>query len=556
MLRTLSIRNFAIIDRLELEFGAGFNVLTGETGAGKSIIMDALSLILGGRAGAEMIRTGAERALLDAVFDISHSPELQAFARESGFDVEDDLLFLSREVQSGGKSSCRVMGRPATVAQLRAISEWLVDLHGQHEHQSLLTTSRHIDMLDEWGGKAIQPLRADIAQTYHQLQSLRREKSQLEQDARERTHLLDLYQFQSKEIQDANLRVGEDEELQAEHRRVANAQRLAEIAGLCVEALGGGNEDRGVLESLSATLRALEEAAELDKTLLPSLEAVRNAGYELREVERDLSRYQDSIEFQPERLAVLEERIDLIRTLQRKYGDNIEEVLAYADQIVVKLEGLSHSEERGAALESEILLTAQKLTTQCEELTSLRTKSGERFVKTTLAELVDLGMEKAQFAVQLEACEPTSKGADKVEFLIATNPGEPLRPLAKIASGGEISRVMLAIKSALARQEALPTMVFDEIDVGVGGRTASVLADKMVNLSQTTQILCITHLAQIASCGQRHFYIEKQSEEMSTRVTVVPLTPEERVLEIARMIGGTNLTDTVLQHAREMLGYV
>ncbi len=554
MLRTLSIRNFAIIDRLELEFGAGFNVLTGETGAGKSIIMDALSLILGGRAGAEMVRTGAERALLDAVFDISHSPELQAFARESGFDVEDDLLFLSREVQSGGKSSCRVMGRPATVAQLRAISEWLVDLHGQHEHQSLLTTSRHIDMLDEWGGKTIQSLRADIAQTYHQLQTLRREKSQLEQDARERAHLLDLYQFQSKEIQDANLRVGEDEELQAEHRRVANAQRLAEVAGLCVEALGGGNEDRGVLEGLSATLRALEEAAELDKALLPSLEAVRNAGYELREVERDLSRYQDSVEFQPERLAVLEERIDLIRTLQRKYGDNIEEVLAYANQIVVKLEGLSHSEERGAALESEILLTAQKLTKQCEELTRLRTKSGERFVKTTLAELVDLGMEKAQFSVQLERCEPTSKGADKVEFLIATNPGEPLRPLVKIASGGEISRVMLAIKSALARQEALPTMVFDEIDVGVGGRTASVLADKMVNLSQTTQILCITHLAQIASCGQRHFYIEKQSEETSTRVTVVPLTPEERVLEIARMIGGTNLTDTVLQHAREMLG--
>ncbi len=555
MLRTLSIRNFAIIDRLELEFGAGFNVLTGETGAGKSIIMDALSLLLGGRAGAEMIRTGADRALLDAVFDISHSPELQTLVQNLGFELEEDLLFISREVQSSGKSTCRVMGRPATVAQLREIGEWLVDLHGQHEHQSLLTTSRHIDMLDEWGGKTLQTLRSEVAQSYHHLQSLRKEKEQLEQDARERTHLLDLYQFQVKEIRDAKLEVGEDEELQAEHRRVANAQRLAEIAGQGAEVLSGGNMERGVLEGLSFILRTLEEGAELDSTLQPFLEAVRSTSYELTEVERDLARYQDSIEFQPERLVALEERLDLLRTLQRKYGDTIEEVLAYYDQTQAKLDALSHSEERGAELEGAIQTTERTLIEKCTALTALRTKAGQRFETTTLTELVDLGMEKARFAVHLEACEPTSKGADKVEFVIATNPGEPLRPLVKIASGGEISRVMLAIKSALARQEALPTMVFDEIDVGVGGRTASVLADKMANLSQTTQILCITHLAQIASRGQQHFYIEKQSEEKSTHVTVVPLSQEERVLEIARMIGGTNLTDTVLQHAREMLGY-
>lgn len=554
MLRTLSIRNFAIIDRLELEFEAGFNVLTGETGAGKSIIMDALSLILGGRAGAEMVRTGSERAVLDAVFDISHSPELQSLVSELGFEAEDSQLFLSREVQAGGKSSCRIMGRPATASQLREIAEWLVDLHGQHEHQSLLATSRHIDMLDEWGGKPLQGLRAEVAQTYHRLQGLKREKVQLEQDARERTHLLDLYQFQAKEIEDANLQAGEDEELQAEHKRVANAQRLAEIAGLCVEALGGGNEGGGSLDGLSAALRALEEGAEMDKALAAPLETVRNALYELREAERDLARYQDDVEFQPERLLALEERLNLIRTLQRKYGDTVEDVLAYAEQIGAKLEGLSHSEERGAELEGEIVCAAQQLEGQCAELTRLRAKAGERFVKTTLAELADLGMEKAQFAVQREACEPVAKGADKVEFLIATNPGEPLRPLVKIASGGEISRVMLAIKSALARQEALPTMVFDEIDVGVGGRTASVLADKMANLSQTTQILCITHLAQIASRGRRHFYIEKQSAKNSTKVTVTPLSPDERVLEIARMIGGANLTETVLQHAREMLG--
>jgi DNA repair protein RecN (Recombination protein N) len=553
MLRTLSVRNFAIIDRLDLQFGPGFNVLTGETGAGKSILIDALNLILGARAGAEMVRGGADRAVIDAVFDVAGSKDLRRIVEEMGFDLEEDQLFLTREVSASGKSSCRISGRPATVAQLRDIGDGLVDLHGQHEHQSLLIVARHLDILDDWGGKELHALRDEVAAAYKTVQQLRRDKETLETDARERAHLLDLYQFQVKEITDARLTVGEDEELATEHRRVANAQKLAEAAAAAAEAIGGGDTGSGALETLTHAVRALEEAAEMDDALMPALEAVRNATYELTEAERDLTRYADTVEFNPERLEQIEERLELLRTLKRKYGDSIEEILNYGAETAQRLETLTYREERGAHLEADIAKADKRLCDLCAKLSRLRRKAAKDFQEITLTELRDLAMEKARFEVQVEETEPTTRGADRVEFLIATNPGEPLRPLAKVASGGEISRVMLAIKSAMARQEPLPTMVYDEVDVGVGGRTASVIADKMATLSRSAQVLCITHLAQIASRGEHHLYIEKQVVGNRTTVTVTPLSPDERVQEIARMIGGAEVTETVLQNAREML---
>lgn len=553
MLYSLSIRNFAIITRLDLEFGTGFNVLTGETGAGKSIIMDALNLILGGRAGAEMVRGGADKAAIDAVFDVARSPELQSFVTEMGFDLEDDKLFVTREVTSAGKSACKVQGRPCTVAQLKELGDWLVDLHGQHEHQSLLAVSRHLDMLDDWGGKAIHDKRAEVGKAYASLQRLKAERDQLEKDARERSHLLDLYQFQVKEIADAQLTVGEDDELATEYKRVANAQKLAESAGSAASALSGEEIGGGALEALTTAISLLEEAAELDGTLQPALDSLKSAFYELEETERDLVRYQDSVELNPERITQIDDRLELLRTLKRKYGDTVEEIITYGSETASKLDTLEHSEERGAQLKSEIDKASQKLTKLAEELTKLRKKAAKEFESITLGDLRDLAMEKARFEVHIEPMTPNAKGADKVEFLIATNPGEPLRPLAKVASGGEISRVMLAVKSAMARQEALPTMVFDEVDVGVGGRIASVIADKIETLSKSAQILCITHLAQIAARGDTHFSIEKHEENGRTVATVTPLSEEERVGEIARMIGGTGVTETVLQHAREML---
>jgi DNA repair protein RecN (Recombination protein N) len=552
MLRTLSIRNFAIIDRLDLDFGPGFNVLTGETGAGKSILMDALNLLLGSRSGAEMVRGGSEKAIVDAVFDLSKSPDVRQVVAAQGFDLDNDELLLSREVSSAGKSTARVSGRPATIAQLREIGDFLMDLHGQHEHQALLAVARHLDMLDAWGGRDFQTLRAEAAEAYHLAQRLRKERQDLEKDARERAHLLDLYRFQVTEISEAELRAGEDEELDLEYRRISNAQKLLDSAAATVTAIGGGDES-GALDALASAVRGLEDAAQLDETLEPIVEAIRSATFELSEAARDLGRYQDEIEVDPERAEQIEERIEQIRTLKRKYGDTIEEILAFGEETAARLESLSNSEERSANLDKEIAKAEKRLADVCGKLTGLRCKAARDFEKIAQSELRELGMEKTRFEVQITQAEPTPKGADRVEFQIAVNPGEPLRPLAKVASGGEISRVTLAIKSAMAMQDALPTMVFDEIDIGIGGRTASVIADKLSRLAAATQILCITHLAQIASRGTTHFAIEKQTAGARTRVSVAKLDPEQRVAEIARMIGGAAVTDAVLQHSREML---
>lgn len=552
MLQTLSIRNFAIIEKLDIEFGAGLNVMTGETGAGKSIVMDALNVILGGRAGVEMVRGGAEKAAVDAVFSVAGSPEVCALVDEMGFPMEEQTLLLSREINASGKTTARIGGRIATVAQLKEVGDWLVDLHGQHEHQSLLAVPRHLDMLDEWGGKEVFALRAEVAEAFQKVSRLVRERAALETDARERTHLLDLYQFQTQEIAEAKLQSGEEEELLADASRLANAQRLAEAASAGAAALSG-EQGMGALEILAAALRGLEDAAALDSALAPIVETMSSAVYELEEVAHDLVRYQDGIEFNTERLEQIEERLELLRNLKRKYGSTLEEILAYQEATLQKLDALTHSEERGQQMDTEIARAREVLEKKCAKLSARRQKLAKEFSQTVLAELRDLAMEKTRFEAHIETGEPTSKGRDRVEFLLAPNPGEPLKPLARVASGGEISRVMLAIKSAMARQEPLPTMVFDEIDVGVGGRTASVIADKLDALGQSAQILCITHLPQIASRGRVHFYIEKNTSGKRTVTSVLPLSPEARVQELARMLGGTEVTETVLQHAREML---
>ena len=552
MLCKLSVQNFAIIERLDLDFGPGLNVLTGETGAGKSILIDALNLLLGGRADTDMVRSGTNRAIVDAVFDLSASPEVQRRVTDLGFELDDDQLLLTRELSAAGKSVARICGRLATVGQLREIGDYLVDLHGQHEHQALLAVPRHREMLDAWGGQEIQTHLHHIQDLYQTVLTLRRERDALEKDARERERLLDLYQFQVTEISGAGLRIGEDTELELEYRRISNAQRLAECAASAASSIGGGDEP-GALDGLSLAVRTLEEAAAIDATLESILESVRNATFELSEAERDLGKYQGAIEFDPERQAEIEERIELIRGLKRKYGDTVKEILAYGKEAAQTLDALANSEERGANLDKEIEKATQCLTTTCSTLSGLRRRAARDYETATLAELRDLGMGRTRFEVQIEQGEPTAKGADRIEFLIAANPGEPLRPLAKVASGGEISRITLAIKSAMARQDALPTMVFDEIDIGIGGRTAGVIADKMERLAATTQILCITHLAQIAARGSTHFAIEKQSEGERVSVSVSPLSAEERVDEIARMIGGQEVSQAVVQNAREML---
>ncbi|MCC6728912.1 MAG: DNA repair protein RecN [Chthonomonadales bacterium] len=553
MLRTLSIRDFAIIDRLVLEFAPGLNVITGETGAGKSILIGALNLILGGRAGSEMVRAGADRAVIDAVFDIGASPGALGCVADLGFDAEDGLLYLTRELLSAGKSSARIGGRPAAVAQLKAVGDWLVDLHGQHEHQSLLASARHVDILDEWSGPEAAALRGETALAFEALRALVRERDALKTDERERAHLVDLYAFQTREIAEAALSPGEEEELAQEARRLSNAQKLACSAAAAAQALSGDGAE-GAVQAIAAAARELEEAAALDERLAPLVAAVNGARYELEEASRDLVRYQGSIEDNPKRLEQIETRLEAVRALKRKYGDTIEEVLEFGRQIAARLDALTHREDRGRELDAEISAADACLADRCHALTALRTSQARAFAEAVLAELGDLAMERTRFEAGIEPAQRGPTGADRVEFLIAPNPGEPLRPLARIASGGEMSRVMLAIKGAMARQEPLPTMVFDEIDVGVGGRTAGVIAGKLAALARAAQVLCITHLPQIASRGGSHHFIEKTTASDRTIVSVSTLTADARVQEIARMLGGADVSEVVIQHAREMLG--
>ena len=560
MLVELHVTNFALIDHLDLSFGAGLNILTGETGAGKSIIIDALGLALGERAGHDLVRTGAGKATVEAVFDLKNAPdEIRQKLAEAGLNGEDDgedgdTLFVTRELAKGGKSSCRINGRLMPVAVLKEIAEGLVDVHGQHEHQSLLAADRHIDILDNWGGKDALALRQQVADLSAEANRLKREREKLRTDARERARMLDLYRFQQEEIVGASLKAGEEDELAADRTRLANSEKLSAAATDAYATLSGAERGSGgALDALNAALAAVEHAAGLDENLAPLIETLQNAVVYAEDAARGLRVYQETVEFNPERLEEIETRLDLIRTLKRKYGETVGEIIAYGADLTAKLDDLENSEAREEELTLGIANSESKLTAAAGKLTTLRKKAAVKFAAGITRELTDLGMSATKFEVSIEAQAVSSKGADKIEFLLSPNPGEPLRPLAKIASGGEMSRIMLAMKSVLAKSGTIPTMIFDEIDVGVGGRTAQTIGDKLEALAKDAQILCITHLPQIASRAATHFYIEKQVQDGRTTVSVAPLDSEGRIDEIARMLGGSRRSEAVVQHAREML---
>ena len=439
------------------------------------------------------------------------------------------------------------------VAVLKELAEGLVDVHGQHEHQSLLAADRHIDILDNWGGKDALALRQQVADFAAEVNRLKRERDKLRTDARERARMLDLYRFQQEEIVGAGLKDGEEDELAADRSRLANSEKLSAAATDAYATLSGAERGSGALDALNAALAAVEHAAGLDENLAPLIETLQSAVVFAEDAARGLRVYQETIEFNPERLEEIETRLDLIRTLKRKYGETLAEIIAYGADLTAKLSDLENSEAREEELAAGIANTESKLTAAAAKLSALRKKAAVKFAAGITRELTDLGMSATKFEVAIEPQAVSSKGADKIEFLLSPNPGEPLRPLAKIASGGEMSRIMLAMKSVLAKSGTIPTMIFDEIDVGVGGRTAQTIGDKLEALAKDAQILCITHLPQIASRAATHFFIEKQVEAGRTTVSVAPLDPEGRVDEIARMLGGSRRSDAVVQHAREML---
>jgi len=563
MLNELLIRNLAIIDEVQVPFQQGFNVLTGETGAGKSIIIHAINFLVGGKGDVDLIRTGAETMLVEAFFDLSKYPQMKIVLEEIGFEPDDETLILSRELSKTGKSRCRVNGRAATVAILKQIGKALVDIHGQHEHQSLLEPANHLRFLDAFGGEDLMALKERYTSLYRQLMQVERELTELQQSERERIQRLDLLRYQAEEIDKANLKEGEEEELLQERQLLVNAERIAERVSYAVRRL---MDDGGSLDSLGEAIQALKEITDFDPSLREWHNALSQAFDTIQEIGFELERYASRIEFDPERLEEVESRLDLLKRLKRKYGDTVSAILQYRQQIEQELQRLETSEERIEILQREREELRRELAETAKALSEARQEIARQLERTVQNHLKALMMERARFKVAIDHIpDPNGlqlpegtfafgrDGIDQVEFLISTNPGEPLKSLAKIASGGEISRTMLALKASLQRTHEIPVLVFDEIDVGIGGKTAEAVGEKLKEVSQYAQVLCVTHLPQIAALADWHLQVEKITEGKRTRVIVTPLEYEERVKELARMLSGRQITQASLQHAQELL---
>ncbi len=573
MLSELFIQDFAIIDQLHLRFESGFNVLTGETGAGKSIIIDAVSLLLGGRAEVDLIRSGASQATVEGIYVLDEEVRsaLDPLLEKDGLEGDDPTtLVLAREIRRGGRNVSRVNGRSVTLKLLREVGEYLVDIHGQTEHLSLMRVREHVELLDRYG--ELWPLRDRFAALVRELRIVRRELAGLRRDERELARRVDLLQYQVSEIDAARLEPGEDEELAQERTRLANAEQLRELADQAYYALYGGDGDSAsAVDLVQASARALAGLVRLDPSTVDLGESVQTASYQLEDLAESLRQYREQIEFNPRRLNQVEERLALIHSLQRKYGDSIEEVLAYADRARHELETIEHSEERIAELEAEEDLLLHEVGRVGAELSAQRQEAGERLAAGIEAELGELSMARARFGVDI-AWRDDDEGAfvegrrvgfdlsglDRVEFLVAPNVGEPLKPLVRIASGGETSRLMLALKTVLAQADRTPTLIFDEIDAGIGGRIGAVVGQKLWGLTvgdggkvRNHQVLCVTHLPQLACYGDLHFHVRKGVVEGRTVTSVHLVDDQEREMELAGMLG--TVTEQTWASAREML---
>lgn len=567
MLQEVYVKNLALIEEIKLEFDPSFNVMTGETGAGKSIIIDALSLALGGRFSSEMIRTGADSTIVEVSFLSKNRPGLAVYLEELGVTPEaDHTLVIQREVSANGKNRCRVNGQLVTVLALNKIGEFLLDIHGQNEHQSLLYPEKQLELLDCYCGDSCINLRDKFQKLHKQWQMMEKEYRDLQQNEFDLARKVELLQFQLNDIAQAKLIIGEDEELLKERALLGSAEKLYEAATQSYQSLYDNSSGQAAVELLVNAEKALEQAAAIDPKLEPVLNTLREAACQAEEVARELRGYQEQVQFDPERLSIIEERLDEISRLKRKYGSSVGEILLYAERCAQELAGISNREERSQQLETELQSLKTQLGQLAGELSRLRRAGADKLEAAIVDQLKDLNMVNTQFKINLTQVDAedgipldgrtvasSEDGVDKIEFMVAPNPGESLKPMIKIASGGELSRIMLALKSILAELDETPTMVFDEIDVGIGGRTAQAVAEKLLLIGQTRQVICVTHLPQIASLAKRHFYIEKRVIGARTSVSVHEMTMDERIEELARMLGGAQVTDTTRQHAREML---
>lgn len=550
MLCELSIRNFALIDELRLELAPGFNVLTGETGAGKSIVIDALNVALGGRWQEEQLRTGAPEAVVEAAFDITRSQEvIQPLADEGIPQAPDEYLVLRRHLLKDGKSKAYINGRFSSAATLRALGERFVDIHGQGQTFSLLNPRKQLHLLDAYAGLAEEV--KTLKTLYEKRQRMRKELSDLTLHEREKAQRQVILEYQRKEIDAARLLEGEEEELVAERSVLVNFEKLYSAAEGAYQTLYA--EESAVLDRLASIGGKLKEAERIDPRLGEPLRSLEAARIDLEEAASFLRDYREKIQFDPERLEAVEGRLHEIGKLKRKYGASVVEILRHRQAIEEELTALESSEERIQTLSKELETVEEELTAWAEALSLKRTEAGRRLEMEITAELNALGMPQAAFRVLLLKEELGPTGKDHGEFLFSPNPGEEPKPLRTIASGGELSRTMLAIKTVLASADEIPTLIFDEIDAGVGGGMAETVGRKLFAVSVERQVLCITHLPQIASFADAHLRVEKRSIKERTEVAAKRLQEEERAEELARMLGGSKERAIPLQHAKELL---
>ena len=549
MLLNLHVKNLALVEEAEIEFGSGLNILTGETGAGKSIILGAVNLALGAKADSESIGRFADSALAELTFSVDDDDKIKAL---NGMDIypEDGIITVTRRIMPG-RSVIKVNGETVTAALVRKITGLLIDIHGQHDHQSLLYKSKHLEILDKYARAEIDDTKTKLSSAYSEYKAALAELEKFALDEEERSRSISFLKYETEEIDSAALCEGEDERVEAEYRRITNAQKIADAVDAALKLTGGGNGDAADL--VGRAYSSLSAAVQYDGGLETILSQLSDIDSLLSDFNRELSDYASELEFDGEKYEAVEKRLDLINGLKAKYGATIEQINSYREKAQEKLDFYEEYEQNLEKAQSRLKSAEEKVQKLCGELTKLRKAAAKRLASVITEALCDLNFEQVKFEIELRRTgSPSANGQDEAEFMISLNPGEELRALAKVASGGELSRIMLGIKSALAVKDEIGTLIFDEIDTGISGRTAQKVSEKMAFIAREQQVICITHLPQIAAMADIHFLIEKNIEGGFTKTSIKRLDENEITGELARMLGGKEITKVVTENARQM----
>ena len=553
MLQSLTIKNIALIDNLTIDLSSGFNVLTGETGAGKSLIIDSIALLLGEKADKSLISYGESFASVEAVFE-TNSEEVLYKIEDFGLERENTII-IYRKLSQDGKNECRVNGKSFTLSMLKSISSPLMDLHGQFQHQELLKNSCQLNTLDNFGGNEILKIKEEYKALFFELKEIKKQLKSFNFDSKDREKLLDLYSYQINEIEEANFKDGEEENLKEFRMKVLNQEKIAALLDRATSYLSGDNGAFGVIDAIKRSEREIQDSLKY----MPENEEISNrissVRIELDDIIETLEEQKNRLDFDEYSAAENEKRLDLLTSLKKKYGDNISEINLYLNNIKIEYEKLQNSAEIVEKLEKDAENVRNKLILKAEELSSLRKEKAKIFEEKVLIQLNELSMKGSSFEIefrQFDEAFADETGFDKIEFMFSANSGQPKKPLTKVASGGEMSRFMLAVKNIIADIDGIETMIFDEIDTGISGDTANVLAQKLAEIGRFHQVICVTHLAQVASFGKNHYYISKSTQDDKTRTSLTLLEDEGRICEIARIIGGT-VSDFSKSHAKLML---